>query len=248
MDPPTQTLELGLTPHWGLKDIAIASLVALALMVIMGVALFVGLALWGLLSVSDPPTELMALSILGLELLMIPPAWFWGPRKYGGGWKALGFQGFPLLRSLGQMTLAFLAMVAINAGWEVLREQLGWAGQPDVLPVFGGGVRGLLLALLIGGVAAPLAEEVFFRGFLYTGLRNRWGVGWALVASGVIFALVHVIPGVLVPIFVMGVAFAFIFERTNSIWPCIILHGAINSLAFLLAYAQEVFPSLATGL
>jgi membrane protease YdiL (CAAX protease family) len=104
------------------------------------------------------------------------------------------------------------------------------------------------MALLVGGVAAPVAEEVFFRGFLYKGLRHRWGVGWALVLSGLVFALVHIVPGVLPPIFVMGVVFAYVFERSGSIWPCIILHGAINSLAFGLAYLQEAFPNLGTGI
>jgi hypothetical protein len=67
-------------------------------------------------------------------------------------------------------------------------------------------------------------------------LRDRLGLGWGLVISGVIFALVHLVPGVLPPIFVMGVVFALLYQGTGSLWPCIILHGAINSLAFVALY------------
>jgi membrane protease YdiL (CAAX protease family) len=34
----------------------------------------------------------------------------------------------------------------------------------------------------------------------------------------------------------MGVLFALLFEATDSLWPCILLHGLINSLAFVAAY------------
>ena len=102
--------------------------------------------------------------------------------------------------------------------------------------MFGGGIGGLLLALLLGGVVAPVAEEIFFRGYLYTGMRARWGVGWALAVSSLIFALIHLTPGVLPPLFIMGLLLAYLYERSDSLWPSILLHATINSIAFIGMY------------
>ncbi|MBN1401313.1 MAG: CPBP family intramembrane metalloprotease [Anaerolineae bacterium] len=235
------------TGRWGLREVLYAGLASLGLMLSAGLALLIVLGAWQMLGASAPPMELSALAILALELLMIPPAWFWGPRKYGGGWAALGFRGFQALRSVGPILATFVVMLGVNAGWDAVRQRLGWAGQPDILPLFGGGLAGLAVALLVGGVAAPVAEEVFFRGFVYDAMRRRWGVLPGIVVSGAVFALVHVIPGVLPPIFVLGMGFAYIYEKTDSLWPPIILHGAINSLAFVLAYVQELYPNLGAG-
>jgi membrane protease YdiL (CAAX protease family) len=105
--------------------------------------------------------------------------------------------------------------------------------------MFGGGIGGLLVALLLGGVVAPVAEEVFFRGFIYAGLRARWGVGWALAVTSAVFALVHLTPGVFPPLFLMGLLLAYLYERSDSLWPSILLHAAINSIAFIGMYVSR---------
>ena len=231
--PPAPTVPRAL---WGLRDMLRASLATVGLMLIAGIALAVALGVGQLRGGEEPPMQFMVLAVLSLELLMIPPAWWWGPRKHGGGWGALGLRRFAPLRGLILTGLALLAVLAVSAGWEPIRQRLALADQPDVLPMFGEGLGGLALALLLGGVVAPLAEEIFFRGFLYAGLRSRLGPTSGVLVSALIFSLVHVLPGVLLPIFVMGAIFALLYERTGSLWPCIVLHGVINSLAFLGAY------------
>ncbi|MFH1085858.1 MAG: type II CAAX endopeptidase family protein, partial [Chloroflexota bacterium] len=211
--------------RWGLRDMLWASLATLGLMLVAGVALALAIGLgMAVVGGTAPPMSLVILVALSLELLMIPPSWWWGPRKYGGGWPALGLRRFRVLRGLGLTLAALLGVLAMSAAWEPVRQRLGWASQPDLLPFFGEGLGGLALALLLGGVVAPLAEEVFFRGFLYAGLRARLGAASGVALSALLFALVHVVPGVLAPIFLMGVAFALLYEHTGSLWPCILLH------------------------
>jgi len=230
--------------RWGLRDMIVAALATLGFM-LAGVALAVVAALiWSAFGLPPLSQAAQVFLIFGLEALLIVPAWIWGPRKYGGGWARLGLRPFPALSGLLWVLGGLIAILAINAGWETIRQRLGWEAQPDFLPVFGGGIGGLFLALVLGGIVAPVAEEVFFRGFLYAGARNAWGVAWGAIASSVVFALVHVVPGVLPPIFVMALVFVLIYERTHSIWPCIILHGTINSLAFIGAYLFERFPDM----
>jgi len=90
-----------------------------------------------------------------------------------------------------------------------------------------------LLAVLV----APFAEEIFFRGFIFSGIGNRYGYGWGAILSALIFALVHVLTlwqlGVLVPIFLLGLLLAWLYMRTGSIWPCIFTHFAYNTIALL---------------
>ena len=229
---------------WGLRDMIVAGFATIGL-VLLGVVAYAVLAVaWSMAGLPPMAQGAQVLLIFGLEALLIVPAWIWGPGKHGGGWARLGLRPFPALGGMAWVIGGLLAILAINATWERIRLELGWPGQPDFLPIFGEGIGGLFLALFLGGVVAPVAEEVFFRGYLYAGARHVWGVAWGAVVSSVVFAVVHVVPGVLPPIFVMALIFVLIYERTRSIWPGIILHGVVNSLAFIGAFIAERYPEL----
>lgn len=230
---------------WGLRDMFWAGLTALGLVICGAIAVFVALWLWLGFEVRPLPQNFQVALLFALEAVIIVPAWLWGPGKYGGGWASLGLRSFPLIKAVLLGAGSFIFILVINALWDVARERLHLAGQPNVLPLFGQGLQGLALALLLGAVIAPIAEEIFFRGYLYAGLRDRFGVGWGMIFSAALFSIVHLIPGVLIPIFLMGVLFAALYEITDSIWPCIVLHGAINALAFLALYLIERYPQLA---
>jgi hypothetical protein len=225
----------------------IASLVALALFGLGLVLTMVVAIVLGVVNDTAPSPAGLAPIVFALYAMLILPAWWWGPRKYGGGWSRLGFRTPPAIRSLAGFGLGFVVILIINVGWGVIQQELALEGQPDVLPLFGEGMRGLVVALLLGGVVAPVAEEVFFRGFLYAGMRDRWGMVWGLVISSVIFSVVHVVPGVLVPIFLIGVVLAYAYERTDSLWLPIALHSALNSLAFIGAYIVQTNPEVLSG-
>ena len=96
--------------------------------------------------------------------------------------------------------------------------------------------RGVLLAsiaVFLICVVAPIAEETFFRGFLYGGLRGRLSQIPAASASGLVFGLVHAPTGLttVIPLAVLGIGLALLYEWTGSIWPGIIAHAINNSLA-----------------
>jgi membrane protease YdiL (CAAX protease family) len=84
-------------------------------------------------------------------------------------------------------------------------------------------------------VLAPVAEELFFRGYFFTALRNWKGVWPAAILTGVVFGAIHAgsAPvGYLVPLAVFGFALCLLYWRTGSLYPCIVLHALNNSLAF----------------
>lgn len=100
-------------------------------------------------------------------------------------------------------------------------------------------VRGVGLAVLapIVVVAAPLGEELFFRGFLYQSLRRRFSVWPAAIVSGVFFGLVH-LGGVafflIVPsLAVVGIGLALVFERRQSLLASMAAHAAFNVVGYL---------------
>jgi membrane protease YdiL (CAAX protease family) len=102
---------------------------------------------------------------------------------------------------------------------------------------------GLISMLIMGGIVAPLAEELFFRGILYQWMRDRWGVRFGLLASALVFGAVHVDPAVAASAAVMGFILAWVYEQSQSIWPSITIHTINNGLKIIVLYI-----SLATGL
>jgi membrane protease YdiL (CAAX protease family) len=101
------------------------------------------------------------------------------------------------------------------------------------------------MVLIISGVsiAAPVCEEVMFRGVLQQGLRLRGAtITVSLVLTSLIFSGFH---GDLVGFlarFELGVLFGFLFWRTGSLWPAIAAHSANNVVSTVLYFVTK--PSL----
>ena len=134
---------------------------------------------------------------------------------------------------------AFAILFAANILWRPLAQRFHLAPQPDMLKRFPPGINGLVLALILGAVVAPLAEEVFFRGFLFAGLRRDHPFWLAAMGSALIFAVGHMVPGAILPLGVLGFLFAWLRERTGSIWPSIVMHAANNALYFTVRFSGQ---------
>jgi membrane protease YdiL (CAAX protease family)/uncharacterized RDD family membrane protein YckC len=100
----------------------------------------------------------------------------------------------------------------------------------------GGGGAFVAGALIVA--AAPLSEEIFFRGFIFGGLRRRLPMWAAAAIAGAVFGVLHYTGpdsiGVVPQLAVLGVLLAWLYERTGSLWPPIILHVANNGLALIV--------------
>jgi membrane protease YdiL (CAAX protease family) len=89
--------------------------------------------------------------------------------------------------------------------------------------------------LLAGSVLlAPFCEEIFFRGFLFGGLRREFSPLWSILISSALFAIAHVDPGSFVPLFAIGLALGFVRWKSDSTWPGILLHTFNNLLGSVL--------------
>ncbi len=103
--------------------------------------------------------------------------------------------------------------------------------QEDVAEAFGTVPVQVLLIV----IAAPISEEVCFRGMLFGGLRERFPRLLAALITGVIFGGLHATTGIsAVPILAaFGFILALLYEKTGSIVPGILLHMLNNSIALL---------------
>jgi len=96
-----------------------------------------------------------------------------------------------------------------------------------------------LFGLLLVTVVGPAIEEIFFRGFLYNALKAKWGKGWAILSSGLLFAVLHANLVGFLPIAFLGCALAYGYELTGSLVTSITIHVVHNSVVmaiFLLTH------------
>ena len=101
--------------------------------------------------------------------------------------------------------------------------------QPGTYPLH---VRLLLIAFAL--FEAPLVEEPLFRGIVFRGLAKSMPIWAAMVASGFLFALIHVNAATFVPLWFLGVAFAWLYWKTNSILAPMTAHFLFNLLNLVL--------------
>lgn len=80
----------------------------------------------------------------------------------------------------------------------------------------------------IVGVLGPLAEELFFRGYVQTRLCRRWGTWGGICATSALFGIIHVDRVQVMAAFFMGLYLGWLAQRSRSIRPGIAAHVAVN--------------------
>ncbi len=223
------------------------------------------------------PASLLGLVVLGIPLALL------GIDREGPGIAVLslavqGLVYWALIRLLvvdtgaltwGQMGIrrpqrAVLWELLVGAGWAMpvilLTAPIAaiLATFLDVLPESPlpptGDPGGIALNLLAGAVAAPIAEELFFRAFATTAWVRALGERRAIIRAGLVFAFVHVIGvtagGVgegaalaligFVSRIPIAIALCWLFVRRGTIWAPLGLHAAFNAILLLLAESQPV--------
>lgn len=160
-------------------------------------------------------TRAEALALVGLR----PDAWW----KRAGGWVLLVVAGVVIFR-VGRLVAGLIPSTGVAPIEAALAAPSG--------------------SLAIGLIAtlAPLAEEIFFRGFVYTTLENRFGKNAAFIVSWVLFAVAHLPQqwgawGAFASVALAGFAFTLIRRMTGSSLASGVAHvshnGFINVLALL---------------
>ncbi len=150
-------------------------------------------------------------------------SWQFGLRPPGSGWwKASGW---------------ILALIALFFVSSVLWSALFKPEEEELLKQLGSNEGAALLILSAGltCVIAPICEELLFRGYIFTALRNWKGTLPAALITGLLFGGVHVgsAPALdLVPLAGLGFGLCLLYRYTGSLYPSIVAHSLNNSIAF----------------
>lgn len=89
---------------------------------------------------------------------------------------------------------------------------------------------------ILATFVAPIVEETFFRGYFFSQLNKSYSFLSSSITTSLIFALMHGIARVQIPIFVLGMIFCYLLKKSNSILPGIVLHMIINITGTIALY------------
>jgi membrane protease YdiL (CAAX protease family) len=150
-------------------------------------------------------------------------AWQLGLRRPTVSWQS----------AVGMILLLLVAFIVLSVIWTALFHP----AKEKLLEQLGSNENAALLVLSAGltCVVAPICEEILFRGFIFTALRNWRGTLPAAVITGLVFGAVHAgsAPALdLVPLAALGFGLCLLYRRSGSLYPCFIAHSLNNSLAF----------------
>lgn len=181
----------------------------------------------------DAPQWLSAAGIVVADLVLLGTVVAVARRGTSNlGAATLGIRRTKFWPALGWMLLAYFAVTIFNAIWIVL---VGTGSTPRDTSAGGTELTVATAVFVTLGVAiaAPIVEEITFRGYLFPAL-TRWRGPWigALVCA-VVFGLAHfaVYPPELLPMMaVFGFFACMLFWFTGSLLPCIALHAMNNAL------------------
>jgi membrane protease YdiL (CAAX protease family) len=209
-------------------------LLTLAVFLLYTLVQALGMTLVAVVGPVDPPEAAQGLQLALGTLIAVP---------FGVALVAALLQrrGLPLREALGLVPASRRAVLAsslvlglVLVSYDLVSRLLGRPAVPDfMLDIYRTAVWPPILFLAIAG-AAPLFEEVLFRGFLLPGLaRSPLGGAGAVLLSALLFALPHLQYDLfdVSAVFVLGVVFGAVRLHTGSLWLPIALHAATNLLA-----------------
>jgi hypothetical protein len=156
-------------------------------------------------------------------------AWFFSVRVARSGLAAWGFRR-PTRAFFWTIPAALAVVYAVSIAHDVIVDPR----QQDIIGEFPHTPVGIALFVLLAVVIAPLAEEVFFRGFLFRAFASSWGWLTGAVVSSAVFGVAHAQLDVFLPLFALGLMLAWVYKRTGSLWTSIALHALFNGLSVLV--------------
>jgi len=147
-----------------------------------------------------------------------------GPLKVPGKWIAVALGAALATRAAATAYAAFM----LAMGWRLQ----GWNSDPTRF--FPHDLFGSAVLIFIVVIAAPVAEEIVFRGVLLPSLVAHIGEGRAIAVTAVVFSAMHLNMFSFLPILLVGWVLAWLYLRSGSLWVSIVGHSAFNALGVVV--------------
>jgi hypothetical protein len=155
----------------------------------------------------------------------LPEGWFqFNGRK---NWFFWGLGGY-----LTALPLVILVSLINQQIWD------GQGGSNPILPIAleNQDSWALLIFFITASVAAPVFEEILFRGFLLPSLTRYFPVWGAILLSSLIFAVAHLNISEVLPLTTLGIILGVVYTRSRNMLSSMLLHGLWNSGTLLSLY------------
>lgn len=204
---------------WGLRDVIYGAIA----MLLISAAMVFAAEYWQI--------QTDAVVILYELLFLVPVVGVMLFKK--ATWESLGLKRFAFADLLVGFAILFAAYLVILLH-NLTLFFFDIAPQGDyVMGLFDMDVNLWALGIAIA-IVAPIAEEIFFRSFVYGGLEEKYGWKKAAFISAFIFGAAHMQLVSFIPTFLMGLVFAYLYRRSKSVIPGIILHFMVNGFSFTM--------------
>ncbi len=190
----------------------------------------------------DVGTLLYFILYLSPYAIVLSLVWVYMQNREWRPSEALGLRRFDVTEGVAVALAVAVGGRILATGWGMLVSSAGFEPpqELDITRMMPSDALGVTLLVLLVVFLGPLAEEVLFRGILYPALRARNGVRSAMVLSGILFGLIHVdLLWLVVPTAILGVALAWLYEYTGSLWVSFMCHAVFNLTALALAFLAK---------
>ncbi len=187
-------------------------------------------------AISENPLLLMW-SLIATVFIQLALMWLY--LRKGERFNRLGLTHFgtmPVWRAIGLTFVLVVAAMAFNYLYATYLIP-GIPMQDDIAKVLASIDKTALNAAVVFfaiAIAAPLVEEILFRGFLQNALGHYMPFWAAIILSSLGFAVVHGQPYAIPGLMSLSLAFGYIYHRTGSLRMNILLHMANNAMALTL--------------
>lgn len=101
-----------------------------------------------------------------------------------------------------------------------------------------------IFAFLLLVIAAPILEELLFRGIILDGLLKTYSPVISILVSSLLFGIAHILPGSIINGFIIGIFSGWVYFRTRSVLPSIIIHASANLSGFLIRFLVDIDTQL----
>ncbi|MEN9975391.1 MAG: hypothetical protein RLZZ282_1397 [Verrucomicrobiota bacterium] len=161
-------------------------------------------------------------------------------------WLGLRWSGWAWVLVIAPGAVLFMWAVfgaLMGCGYMEWMESLGVETVQDAVKVLQKSEDPLILGLMAFAavVAAPLCEEMVFRGYMYPVLKKFSGRWAAAVCSSLVFASAHGDLTALLPLFIFGGVLVVLYEMTGSLWAPVAAHFCFNSATVVTQMAARYF-------
>ena len=97
-----------------------------------------------------------------------------------------------------------------------------------------------IYAFILMVIAAPVMEELIFRGIILDGLLKKYAPVKSILVSSLLFGTVHLNPWQFVTAFFIGIFSGWVYYKTRSVLPSIIIHASINLSGFYMRFILDL--------